>query len=1072
MSRKTSRNASRRESKKNYGLPGLSRGSCSKLGFSSLALGSLTLAAGSLAQAQNAQGAQSAPAAGGAGDNAASSARQPNARGLGHRAQPMASSGALPANGAGLLAQAAAGPATDATAAPSAATLQEIVVTGIRGSLQRSLQIKKESIGVVDAISAESIGNFPDASLGEALQRIPGITVDRGAVAGTGGAPMSTGNASSITIRGFGGDFVETLVDGREQASAATDSRQFDYASMGADFVGEIDVHKTPDYTLSGGDIGGTVNIKLPTPFDNPGFHASGLYSESDSTNDGQATPEFGALLSDTFADNTIGVLIDGEYDDQRTDEHHQDSAGWEGTYLNSCQMAGGPTCVNSSGTPLSYQEVANDLNQSTTPVNTKPSWFDQDYALYNDRTDERRKTGRAVLQWHPNDSLMVTLNDNYSDDRLLSYRSEYSVWFNAGDLYNVQTDANGTITNFDYLNEPTDFDADEDGSYIKNNELGANVLWDMNDNWTTELDVDQSASWLNPGRQISNFDADVGYGPSGTAAAAEGYPNAWAGPGVVVTGGNNVPYLATWGPNNNQANVLGLNPLILGSHDFPIQYQQEDDYVNEAQLNETWHEGSTKVQFGAQFYDDHLHSWAYDDFYNNAWQIFAGYGSPSGNTGGVPLPASLFSNAGGINTSNFIPGWGNQGLQPQQILEFNPYAVYNYLVGLPITTPGVNPAAVNAGFPAYTGGSIPVAYDVPAFGEVEEKVYAPYASFAHVFDVADKTLNTRLGLRYERTDQDTAANFQPLTGLTISPSDHTNEVAALGAISPQKTSFSYGYFLPSLDLNFMAAQDVKVRFDASRTMTQPPLSYITPSASITGTRVGQLTEKTNNPDLLPYLSNNFDLGVEWYYSSGSYAAVDGYFKHVSQFPELNTTKVTYPNVTDPSTGQPAVFTATEYLNGPTANVDGVELTWQQMLPLGFGYTLNANIMHTNANFNPNIYTNQFALPGVGNSLNGQFFYQAHGFQARVAVNWQASQFLQFGQQQNGSSTGTEPTFLNSTTEVDLSSSYEINRYMSVFFEGINLNDAQYVTHGRFDNQILDIIDYGRTFTLGVRAKF
>jgi iron complex outermembrane receptor protein len=1063
MSRKTARNASKNESKKNDRLVSLDR--TTKIGLSGLALGSLTLAAsGGLAHAQNAPAASDNTQPKGTAD-----APQAGTRVRGHRAQPMASTGSLPADGAGLVAQASAADQS-AAGAPPASTLQEIVVTGIRGSLERSLQIKKESIGVVDAISAESIGNFPDASLGEALQRVPGITVNRGAVAGTGGAPLSTGNASSITIRGFGGDFVETLVDGREQASAASNSRQFDYASMGADFVGQVDVHKTPDFALSGGDIGGTVNIKLPTPFDNPGFHASGLFSEGDSTNDGQFAPEFGGLVSDTFADNTIGVLISGEYDDQKTDEHDLSNAGWQGTYLNSCQMAGGPTCVGANGAPLNYTQVYNDLNNSTTPKNTQPSWFIQDYGLYNDRTDERRKTGRVVLQWHPNDALMVTLNDNYSDDRLESYRSEFSVWFNSGSLYNVQTDANGTITSFDYQAEPTDFDADVDGSYIKNNEIGANVVWYSGDDWTTELDMDQSASWLNPGGQVNNFDADVGYGPSGKGAEAAGYPNAWSGTGVVVQGGNNIPYLATWGPNDNQANVLGLNPLILGSHVFPITYLFNDDYVNEAQLGETWHAGSTKVHFGAQYTDDHLHTWSYDDFYNNAWQLFSGYGSPSANTGGVALPASLFS--GGIPTGNFFPGWNNNNLQPQSLLEYSPWAIAAYLTSLPLTTPGVNPGAISSAHPQYTGGFIPVQLDPNSIGEVREKTYAPYVTISHAFDLGATSLNSELGLRYERTEETTNAVFSPLTSLTISTSDHTNEVANYGTQAPQTTENKYGYLLPSLDLNLMLTNDLKLRFDASRTMTRPPLSYITPSQSITGTRVGSLTAKTNNPYLLPYLSNNFDLGAEWYYSSGSYLAVDGYFKHVSQFPELTTTHSSFPGVIDPATGSTAVFTTTEYLNGPTANVDGVEITWQQMLPLGFGYMLNGNIMHSNASFNPNIYTNQFALPGVGNSVNAVAFYQQHGFQARVAVNWQASQFLAFGQQQNNSATGTEPTFLNSSTEVDFSSSYEITQNVTAFFEALNLTDAQYVTHGRWDNQILDVIDYGRSFTLGVRAKF
>ena len=1075
MSRKTSRHAFKNASKKDARTRAGDRIACLKLGLSGLAVGSIAMAVSGLLHAQDAPTRTSA-----SGPKGARRAAQPGSRlgRRGHRAMPMASSGILPAGGAGLIAQAsasAAGNGSDNITIPTSnsksATLKEIVVTGIRGSLMRSLQIKKESIGVVDAISAESIGHFPDASLGQALQRVPGITVNRSAVSGTGGAPISTGNASSITINGFGGDFVDTLVDGRQMASAAQNSRQFDYASMGADFINEVVVHKTPDFALSGGDIGGTVNIKLPTPFENPGLHLRGLFSETDSSNDGQFSPEFGALFSDTFDHNKFGILVDGEYDNQWSDEHHLSMAGWEGTYLNSCQMAGGPTCVGANGQPLSYAQTVNDLNKSTTPVNTKPSWFIQDYALYNDRTDERRKTGRVVLQWHPSDAVMVTLNDDYSDDRLISYRSEYSQWFNSGALYNVKTDPNGTITSFNYLDQPTDFDADIDGSYLKNNLIGGNVLWNVNDNWTVDLDLDQSASYLNPGHQVSNFDSDVGYGPSSTGPAALGYPNAWSGTGVVVPGGNNLPYLATWGPNNNQANVLGLNPLILGSHVFPIQYVAEDDFINEGQFSAVWHEHRTKVHFGMQFTNNHMHSWEYDDFYNNAWQIFSGYGSPSGNTGGVALPASLFK--GGISTASFIPGWGDNGLQPQSILEYNPYAVYKYLVSLPLNTPGVNAGAISAGFPPYTGGSIPVPYNPTLFAEIQEKTYAPYFTIAHAFRVAGRTLDARFGLRYEKVDQTTNAFLAPLANLTISPSDHTNEVATYSTLSPTSTSFSYDYFLPSIDLNYMVTRDVKVRFDASRTMTKPPIPYITPSTTITGTRVGSLTAKVNNPGLLPYLSNNFNLGVEWYYSPGSYAAVDGYFKHVSQFPELETFNNVHINgVVDPSTGSLANFTETDYVNGPSADVDGVTFTWQQMLPLGFGYAVNANVIHTNKSFDPYKYTNQFALPGVGDSVNFQGFYQRHGFEARVALNWQATQFLQFGQQQNNSATGTEPTFLEGTTEVDFSSSYDINKYVSVFFEALNLNNAQYVTHGRFRNQILDIIDYGRTFTMGVRGSF
>ena len=105
-----------------------------------------------------------------------------------------------------------AGPA--ATPA-SSDDLTEITVTGIKASIQKSLDIKQEAIGVVDAISAEDIGTFPDSNLAAAIQRIPGISVSRGVSSLNASVPTSTGAATEITVRGFGPAFNETLIDGR-----------------------------------------------------------------------------------------------------------------------------------------------------------------------------------------------------------------------------------------------------------------------------------------------------------------------------------------------------------------------------------------------------------------------------------------------------------------------------------------------------------------------------------------------------------------------------------------------------------------------------------------------------------------------------------------------------------------------------------------------------------------------------------------------------------------------------------------------------------------------------------------
>src|SRR5262249_52511217 len=210
-----------------------------------------------------------------------------------------------------MAADAADAPAPSAANSPT--ELQEVVVTGIRASLQRSLDIKQQAIGVVDAVSAEDIGQFPDASIGEALSRIPGVTVNRGSInsmAG-GGATTATGNPTGITVRGFGTQFNEILTEGRQVASG--NGQTFNFAALGAEYVGELDIHKTPDFALSAGAVGATINIKSPKPFDKTGLQARAFASANDYQKDGGFKPGFGALFSDTFFDDTFGLLVAGD---------------------------------------------------------------------------------------------------------------------------------------------------------------------------------------------------------------------------------------------------------------------------------------------------------------------------------------------------------------------------------------------------------------------------------------------------------------------------------------------------------------------------------------------------------------------------------------------------------------------------------------------------------------------------------------------------------------------------------------------------------------------------------------
>src|SRR6185503_21145805 len=137
--------------------------------------------------------------------------------------------------------------------------LEEVVVTGLRGSLKASMEIKRDSTGVVDAISAEDIGKFPDTNLAESLQRITGVSIDR-----------VNGEGSAVTVRGFGPTFNLVTLNGRQlpaasvgtitgnptSAGAQGTSRSFDFATLASEGVSGLEVYKTGNAAVPSGGIG------------------------------------------------------------------------------------------------------------------------------------------------------------------------------------------------------------------------------------------------------------------------------------------------------------------------------------------------------------------------------------------------------------------------------------------------------------------------------------------------------------------------------------------------------------------------------------------------------------------------------------------------------------------------------------------------------------------------------------------------------------------------------------------------------------------------------------------------
>jgi iron complex outermembrane receptor protein len=182
--------------------------------------------------------------------------------------------------------------------------LEEVTVTGIRASIQSAIEVKRESGDIVEAISAEDIGKLPDPSIAESLTRLPGVTAQR-----------SDGRTSDISIRGFGPDFNGTLMNGREQVSTG-DNRAIQFDQYPAELIHAVEVYKTPDASLVGQGLAGTIDLQTTRPLEYGRralvFDVRGIKNGNGDLGAGSTDKQYRASFSyvDQYFDNTLGLTV------------------------------------------------------------------------------------------------------------------------------------------------------------------------------------------------------------------------------------------------------------------------------------------------------------------------------------------------------------------------------------------------------------------------------------------------------------------------------------------------------------------------------------------------------------------------------------------------------------------------------------------------------------------------------------------------------------------------------------------------------------------------------------------
>ena len=361
------------------------------------------------------------------------------------------------------LAQTATTPPPTATTTPAAAvdTGETIIVTGLRASLDRAIAIKRRSDVIVDSIASEDLGKFPDTNVAEALQRIPGVAIDR-----------AGGEGQFVTVRGFGPKFNTVLVNGRSFASE-NPGREFSFDLLAADLISGADIYKSSNAALQDGGIGATINIRTARPFDIKGQRIVAKGQVDYEKLSGKVTPEFFGLYSNTFADGRIGVLVSGSYQKRIAD-------------------------VNTLATNGYFRT---DLTNAALPAPLRNVNFPQNYDQIADRENRERIGVTATVQARLADTLLLSVDGLYNKFTVRSQANSIGHFFSPSEVTSATLDANRTVTAFSQsANGHTDYINRSFNRPTKLVSAGANLDWKPTSLIDVSLDSSYSKAELNNG--------------------------------------------------------------------------------------------------------------------------------------------------------------------------------------------------------------------------------------------------------------------------------------------------------------------------------------------------------------------------------------------------------------------------------------------------------------------------------------------------------------------------------------------------------------------------------------------
>jgi TonB-dependent receptor len=1000
------------------------------------------------------------------------------------------------------------------------ATLDTVTVTGIRGSFMSSMNLKRDSQGVVDGIVAEDIGKFPDTNLAESLQRISGVSIDR-----------SLGEGSKVTVRGVGPDFNLVLLNGRQMpggllgtgGAGVSNSRAFDFANLASEAISAIEVYKTARSDTPSGGIGATINIQTDRPFNHTGVVASAgakaVYDDSQPF-DTDMTPEVSGIFSYTNDDKTWGVGLAASYQKRhggsvQATENAWNIQRWTGT---DPALRAGAEVVNAPAIGQLYA-MPNDLR----------------YAFAD--FERERINGQAVIQFAPIDSLTLTLDYTYSTNEISEDRGEQTIWLQrANSFTHLAFDTNEAVATPVYLRDivgAKDFGYEQQHNEqkYKLDSLGFNAKWDVSDRFRLNFDAHNTKSSSKPNDPLT--------GGGATYFSLAGTNNCTVGP---YCGGNwaqelrfnnGLPLGArTWYPDAASA-VAGtggtLNPDFppeqLGSQVLRINAQTQETEIKQGRIDGEFDFEDGRFQFGVDSSRMTMRR-------QQATEMYATLGD------------------WGVANAGDEPGLTDLLRRTSIIGLFDDYSANG-------AAPGAwrgNTSDLARWAAGEYGASNRYNPQLAADNKIEEKTDSVYLQLEMQGELGGMATQTRIGVRYERTDVTSTSAVAVPNAIEWS-ANNDFRILRSDEVQPFSETNRYSYLLPNLDFGIDFTDTLKGRASFSKTIARPPYGNLyagpTPNQPTGSVLVNPSTRAggdAQNPALEPLESDNLDLALEWYFADASYVSVTYWNKAVDNFIGNTVVRESLYGLTDPTSGpnaqaaldflqsqacvtqvsgagndvdaacsanDTALFTAlamlrnagatgglaaydgssaqvlemeTDYnlvgeaddplylfdvnrpVNQNKAKLRGWEIGGQYFLgDSGFGLFANYTIVNGDVGFDNTVLDrDQFALLGLSDTANLMLMYEKYGWSVRLAWNWRDEYLI--AANQNGSN--RNPYYVEEYEQWDLSVNYALSDRWSLGFEAINLTGEDVRWHGRSEKQVIKLVDQSPRYMLGVRYKF